>query len=392
MKVGIYLSGLGQSFSNESAEKYVERLKNEIKINSVGTEYEVKKEKVKYTDDKESTIYSICEKNESGKIIYKLYDFKYHEILTSKFNSYSLILKNLWLFLLVARKFPLIFTRIFFPASYSRPLQTLYVFFIFLILAVSILIMLPATVEVILLALKELDIDNIQPISNQFIERLSLITLPLTTILILIVPNANTLISNLATEFICANDYMKYGAQKSVLQGNLELLVDYISENETDCKIHFHAYSFGTILALDYIYPYGNTVSKNAEQFCEAIITIGTPFEFVKSYYPRFYENRKTELGDKLQWLNVYSISDALATNFRKDAKIGDAQFGIQKESLKPFNLNYETAAPNKIGIIDFFMLHSIKVHGMYWDERTEGKSCLSLVYSEMTKRNLIEL
>lgn len=403
MKIGIYISGLGQSFVNETVEKYSERLKNEMSYNTNGIEYEIKTEKINYTADKESTVVSICEKNEQGKIVYKLYDFKYHEILTEKFNSYSLILKNLWLFLLVFKKIPLIIKRLFIPLSYNRPFQTLYLFFIFFIIACAVLLMLPATLSVItnffgnekvsglVLEFKnKIGIEDIPLISKTAIENISKIIVSITALLLLIVPNANVLIANLATEFVCANDYMEHGVQRQLLQGNLELLVDYITEKENDCKIHFHTYSFGSILAIDYIYPFGNKVSKNAEVFCEAIITIGTPFEFVKSYYPQFYQSRKTELGDKLHWLNVYSIADALATNFRNDSKIGEAEFGIEKTSNKPSNINYEVATINKFGVADFFMLHSIKVHGMYWDNKTEGQSCLRLVYDEMNRRNLI--
>ena len=402
MKVGIYISGLGQSVTNESAEKYTERLKNEFMVNTQGKEFEVKKEKIKYLGDRESTIYSICDKTIPDNPVYKIYDFKYHEILTAKFNSYSLIVKNLWLFLLVARKFPLILTRLFIRSSYNRPMQTVYVFMIFLIIASAVLIMLPATAEVIVSFLEKQE--NLETISKvkkvtgignlqlDFLEKLSLTIVPITALLLLIVPNANTLIANLATEFVCANDYMQRGSQKTVIQGNLELLIDYISEHEKDCRIHLHAYSFGSILALDYVYPYGNKPSGNAERFCEAIITIGTPFEFVNSYYPKFYKNRRMELGDKLHWLNVYSIADALGTNFRKDAKIDDAQFGIEAKSLKPVNLNYEVSAHNPYSIIDFISLYSIRVHGMYWDSQVEGKSCLALIYHEMHQRGLIEV
>lgn len=402
MKVGIYISGLGQSVTNESAEKYTERLKNEFMVNTQGKEFEVKKEKIKYLGDRESTIYSICDKTIPDNPVYKIYDFKYHEILTAKFNSYSLIVKNLWLFLLVARKFPLILTRLFIRSSYNRPMQTVYVFMIFLVIASAVLIMLPATAEVIVSFLEKQE--NLETISKvkkatglgsfqlDFLEKLSLTIVPITALLLLIVPNANTLITNLATEFVCANDYMQRGSQKTVIQGNLELLIDYISEHEENCRIHLHAYSFGSILALDYVYPYGNNPSGNAKQFCEAIITIGTPFEFVNSYYPKFYKNRRMELGDKLHWLNVYSIADALGTNFRKDAKIGDAQFGIEVNSLKPVNLNYEVSAHNPNSIIDFISLYSIKVHGMYWDPQVEGKSCLGLIYHEMHQRSLIEV
>ena len=85
----------------------------------------------------------------------------------------------------------------------------------------------------------------------------------------LFLPKANTLIPNLATEFVCANDYIQHGTQRQLLQGNLDLLINYITEKETDCKIHIHAYSFGSILAIDYIHPFGNKVSKDADFFCE---------------------------------------------------------------------------------------------------------------------------
>lgn len=420
MKVGIYISGLGQSVTNESAEKYTERLKNELMVNTQGKEFEVKMEKIKYfkgqdelgnreirdtRKDYESTIYSIWDKTIPDNPVYKIYDFKYHEILTAKFNSYSLIMKNLWLFLLVARKFPFILTRFFVRSSYKRRLQTAYVFMIFLIISLSVLVMLPATLEVVTGFLKKpenlktitefkekMGIGDIPFISLNFFTKLSLAIVPITALLLLIVPNANNLLSNLATEFVCANDYLQYGAQKPLILGNLELLVDYISEHEKDCRIHLHAYSFGSILALDYVYPYGGNPTRNAERFCEAVITIGTPFEFVKSYYPKFYKNRYMELGDNLQWLNVYSIADALGTNFRKDAKIGDAQFGIEAKSLKPVNLNYEVSARNPNSITAFISLYSIKVHGMYWDKKIEGKSCLGPIYSEMYKRSLIEV
>jgi len=403
MKIGIYISGLGQTFVNETVEKYAERLKNEMSYNTTGIEYEIKKENINYSIEKDSTVVSICEKGEQGKVIYKIYDFKYHEILTEKFNSYSLVLKNLWLFLLVMKKFPLVIKRLFSPESYNRPFQTLYLFLIFFILAFSVLLALPAIFEVILtskiseavLTLKNTIYPHDIPyISQACIETVSKnvtpIVVSLIALLLLLVPNANILIANLASEFVCANDYMEHGVQRQLLQGNLERLVDYITENEKDSKIHFHTYSFGSILAIDYIYPLGNKISKNAELFCEAIITIGTPFEFVKSYYPQFYQSRKTELGDKLHWLNVYSIADALATNFRNDSKIGDSEFGIEKSSTKPTNINYEVTSLKKSNIVDFFMLYNLKVHGMYWDNKPEGQSCLSLVYDEMNIRNLI--
>lgn len=402
MKIGIYISGLGQSFAHESVEKYTERLMNEMSYSTTGVEYELKTEKISYTKDRNSTAVSICEKKDGGKTVYKIYDFKYHEILTEKFNTYPLLVKNFLLLILVIKKIPLIIKRLFSPDNYNRPVLTLYIFMMFFIIACAVLLMLPATLNIITdfmnndsfkeaLAIikKTIGSSDIPYMSKDGITSISETIVTLTALLLLILPNANVLLTNLATEFGCANDYIEYGIQKQLLQGNLELLVDYISEKEQGCKVHFHTYSFGTIVAFDYVFPFGNKVTTNAEKFSEAIITIGTPFEFIKSYYPRFYKNRNSELGNKLCWINIYSIADALATNFRRDAQIGEAEFGIDQSSIKPINLNYEVASLNKWGLVDFFMLHGIKAHGMYWDSKTEGQSCLRLIHDRMKAENL---
>ncbi|NEW85157.1 MAG: hypothetical protein GZ094_22720 [Mariniphaga sp.] len=385
MKIGIYISGLGQSFVQESVEKYAARLMNEMSYRTNGINYELRTEKINYAEERESTVVSIFEEHETGaQVVYKIYDYKYHEILTEKFNSHSIIVKNFLLFLLVIQKIPLIFKRLFDPKDYSRPFQSLYVFMIFLTIASSVLLMLPATLAVV----NEFFKFPLFPKAD--IEIVSKLIVSLTAVLLLILPNANVLITNLATEYVCANDYIEHGVQKQLLQGNLELLVDYISEKEKNCRIHFHTYSFGSIIAIDYIFPFGNTLTRNTLNFTETLITIGTPFEFIKAYYPRFYDSRNIELGDKICWINIYSIADPLATNFRSDAKIGDAQFGIDKTSIKPVNLNYEVAPFKKTGIVDFIMLYSMKAHGMYWDSKTEGQSCLRLLNDEMKNKNLL--
>ncbi|WP_343665046.1 hypothetical protein [Chryseobacterium mucoviscidosis] len=323
MKIGIYISGLGISKSN-SVENYAERLKNEINFNTNGYQYETKIEKIHYSKNRESTVVSIFEKESPENSVYKFYDFKYNEILTEDFKGRTLIYKSFWLFALVIRKFPLIIKRIFIPQNYSRPGQLMYVFSIFLILSVSLVLMFPAVLEATGQFLengkmtelrKQIPIGDLKYISMKGIfidlshERyigidfnwFSKLIILFTALLVLLVPNANTIITDLATNFVCANDYLQHGSKKQLIQGNLEHLVDYITENEKDCKIHFHAYSFGSVLALVYVFPYGVKASKNALQYCEAIITIGTPYEFVNSYYPEFYNNRQTQPGDQLQ-------------------------------------------------------------------------------------------
>lgn len=71
---------LGQSFENESVEKYAARLVNEIEYNTKKIKYSIKSEKISYRKDRFCTVVSILKEQQNPQVIYKLYSFNYHEI------------------------------------------------------------------------------------------------------------------------------------------------------------------------------------------------------------------------------------------------------------------------------------------------------------------------
>jgi len=399
-KIGIYISGLGQSFFQESVEKYAARFKNELNYNSLGVKYDLKTEKITYSDDNESTVVSIIEtKDNKENIVYKFYDFKYRDSLTKNFKSYNILFKNLLLLLLVVKKFPLLLRRLFIFDSYSRTGQTFYVFSIFFVISLAILFLIPSSfVFVKDFILKYLidkpetkqivNKDNVTIVLNYLSNFSIMFIVPVTTLLLLVVPESKTIVTNLATEFASLDNYIQYGEQSQCILGNMDLLIEYIVEHESDSEIHIHSYSFGTILAYDLLFPIGNLPSTNSKERIKLLITIGTPYEFVKAYYPNFYDNRSLIMEDRVQWLNVYSISDAFATNFRKDGVIGPSEFGILHSKLSPINLNYEIAPVQKFSLFNFITLYHLKIHQHYWDKTSQGQSCMRMIYNEMKMLN----
>lgn len=389
-KIGIYITGLGQSFQQESVEKYAARFKNEMNINSDAV-YDLKIEKVNYTDDQISTVVSIIDKTNNDEIVYKFYDFKYKELLTEKFNKYNILHKNFFLLFLVIRKFPILLLRLFKSESYRRTGQTFYVFGIFFLISLAIIFLLPSVIlfvsEVELP--KEVSSDTLDKVMVKLTE-ISAVFIPFVTLLLLVIPQSRTLITTLATEFACADSYIQYGVQSQIILGDLDLLIEYIQVKEKKSKIHMHSYSFGTLIAMDLLFPIGNVPSKNSKDLIELLITIGTPYEFINAYYPHFYSKRNSEMNERIKWLNVYSISDALATNFRKDANEGEAELGIKDSALLPININYEIASFQSNGLVNFFTLHHIKAHKLYWDDQTQGQSCMRKLHNEMIRINMV--
>lgn len=394
MKIGIYISGLGQSFRQETVVKYTTRLMNEISYNNTGINYEIKTEKINYCAAKESNVVSIIENNGGiRKPIFKMYDFEYHNILTDKFSNSNIFIRSFSLLFLVIKKIPILIKRMFISGHYNQPVQTFYIFLMFFAVAASILFTIPAVLQIMFNALSTPEVQKYVPLglNAEWIRTSTDIFVSFVATVLVLLPMSRSFVTRLSTEFICINDYIEFGAQSQEVLGNLDLLVEYIAENEPDSKIQYHTYSCGSIIAIDYLFQFGNIPSGNSQKLSELLITIGSPYEFVKAYYPHFYEKRNSVLEKNITWVNVYSIADALATNFRKDATRGEAQFGFPDfQNLKPFNINYEVSPVKGFNLVNFLSLYNLKVHNMYWDESVEGQSCLRLIHNELTCRNLL--
>ncbi|AYN05149.1 hypothetical protein [Flavobacterium sp. 140616W15] len=401
-KIGIYVTGLGQSIDNETVEKYAERLINELSFKTSNISYSLKIEKKFYQTDKECTVVSLFQKNKNTlnknqkkSPFYKIYDFQYHRILTDRFNHYNIIVKNLVLFGLVLKKLPQIFLRLFNGNGFSRPLQTFYAISILFTISICILFLIPGCIELLTTddpknqtLIEKINIflcsESIPTIPVKLINSLGKKVLAITTLILLFIPKSKTIITSLATEFSCVDSYITNGEQSQILLGNLDLLIEYIAEKEVNPEIHFHAYSFGSILAIDTLFPIAKIPpSDNIQKLTKLLITIGNPFEFINAYYPTFYNDRCDIMKDRIKWLNIYSIADVFSTNHRRDNTRGEAEFGIKDISLTPENINYEITS-DKSGLVAFFSLNSIKMHRCYWDKCTIGQSCMKVLLPKL--------
>lgn len=394
-KVGIYISGLGQSFHNENVEKYAERFRNELHSNETGSVYELKSEIITYAEKKTAKVVRLVTTgaHEKQTVAYTFYEFEYHELMTERFKKQNILLKNLILFGLVFKKSPQLIKRLFVHDNYNRPYLSFYAFFILIIVSCAIILLLPATMDMVngfdltKLFIKKFGLDFL--LQSPLLVNMYKFSVPLTTFILLLVPESKTIVTSIATEFACADRYLNDGIQSQVILGNLDLLVEYITENEPDCKIHYHCYSFGSLIAMDFLFPLGSVPSRNTQLHSEVLITIGNPYEFINSYYSKYFSNRCLEMEQRIKWINVYSMSDALSSNFRNDFTRGESMFGIKNSMLKPENINYEIAADKPQNLYNFITLDGIRMHKLYWDIDTTGQSCVRLIFHSLEKQKL---
>jgi hypothetical protein len=384
MPTAIYISGLGQSTNKESVEKYAARYIKELEYSTSGINYYTKVEKVYYNEEQSSLAVRIYQhskeqlKSDKDTLLYTIYDFEYNELLIQKFQNKNLLFKNLALLILVIRKLPILITSLFKKKTYTKGGQTFYMFLIFLIMATAIIFLLPSIISLF----KDYPIFKGETMC--YLSKIGQFTIPITTFLILFIPESSTLLTKVAAEFTTIDNYIQYGEQAQIIQGNLDALIEYIVENEEKPTIHLHTYSFGSIIALDSLFPIGTEPCDNIINNIKLLITVGAPYEFIDNYYPNFYTDRNDKISQKIEWINVYSTMDAFASNFRNDNKVGEAKYGIMGRKEVPINLNYEIARREKFNLFSFLTLKHITMHQSYWDDSKSGQSCTRLIFNKM--------
>ena len=152
--------------------------------------------------------------------------------MTERFNKRNILLKNLLLFWLVFKKLPQLLKRVFVHDHYNRPYLTFYAFSILVLVSLAVLFLIPASIDMVndfqvakkALAIIESSTGNLP----NYIKEAYKWTVPLTTFVLLVIPESKTIVTSIATEFACADQYLNDGIQSQLISGNLDLLVEYI--------------------------------------------------------------------------------------------------------------------------------------------------------------------
>jgi hypothetical protein len=184
-----------------------------------------------------------------------------------------------------------------------------------------------------------------------------------------------------AVGYICVIAYLGFGERRDQLVGQFAALIDYIREKK---DVQYHridviSYSFGTIVALDALFPTGTRDRRFSE--VKALVTVGCPFDFIRTYWPTYFEGRMATADVPQNWLNVYSPIDILASNFRADGETGPAEVGIptagdtEVHIRKPTNINYGgSRSVTDVSPLEFMTFMGLRSHSLYWARTHESE------------------
>jgi hypothetical protein len=186
-------------------------------------------------------------------------------------------------------------------------------------------------------------------------------------------PGARQAIAEAAINYVSALSYLSYGVGGQAVRGRFADLLERIGEaGKGYAAVHVFAYSFGSIVALDALFPPDGRVSARFAMV-DALVTLGCPFDVVRTFWPGYFEGRAKPAHAPKRWCNVYSPVDALSSNFRDSRETAGLEAEVGVAGARPTNLLHPGSGSMRLGAVGLLGLMGLRYHTMYWNERDEA-------------------
>lgn len=209
-------------------------------------------------------------------------------------------------------------------------------------------------------------------------------------------------LNDAAILFVCLIHYLDVGERRDVLIGKLQDLLEHIAERKKSLQIrHIHiiAYSFGSIITLDAMFPFECEPSERLKSV-HTLATIGSPFDVIRSLWPDYFTHRRKATEAPKHWFNVFSPVDVLSSNFNDEPDSASlkvtksielapepaASPELKSANELPENILYTVGVYKKtLTLPDILSLEGFRNHTMYWDPAAEGEdNCFATLMRKM--------
>lgn len=148
-----------------------------------------------------------------------------------------------------------------------------------------------------------------------------------------------------------------------------------LEESPPPSAIHILAYSFGSIVTLDALFPRDLGLRTGPDRIAAAVsslVTVGCPVDFVRQFYPTYLEGRIARCAG-LPWTNLFLPEDILGSNFLDD----DDHSGYESPPTGDGALALASVHPmrsiavglERLGLTSLLSLEGFRIHGEYWDQ-----------------------
>jgi hypothetical protein len=311
-----------------------------------------------------------------------LYGFEYRAAMTERFERRPLVIKALLVLLAVMVHLPRVIRAMVAGKKAGKTLkETLQVLY-----GMAILLLLSAYLALLVWALVQ-SVTSIPELggSNPGVTVPQILVVAGAALGFLF-PGIRAWVVRGAIGYVALIHYLSVGERREVLQGRLAALFEHVGEKQTPSygRVHVLAYSFGSIVALDAVFPRGRDPVRRVE-LLDTLVTIGTPYDAIRSWWPKYFSGRHAMPGRPARWVNVYAPADVLGSNFRNDSVAAPASESVHLEEGRrgplPENVAYAVGPSlDEVGPLGVITLVGLRAHALYWDEDEEAETVYGVI------------
>jgi len=210
-------------------------------------------------------------------------------------------------------------------------------------------------------------------------------------------------IRKLSEEMLAFVYYLSFADRRAEITGEVDEFMEALTEAGPRYRRHaLLGYSFGSIVALDAFCPADDVRARRLD-CVDTLVTIGSPYDFILTYWPDYFANRSPKHGSPANWLNIYSPVDVLGSQFHKRGAASAEGHGevLENSFGQPGRLakgpTEEVAFRENFVCEDLtwtstLMLLGLRAHSMYWsrDEQHE-RNCFHLIAPRLFPEEFVE-
>lgn len=214
------------------------------------------------------------------------------------------------------------------------------------------------------------------------------LTVVLTSAGIAGLPQLKTRFSTVGAGLVAMNTYLRTGDQRGRLMHGLADLAEQLREDDRYDEVTIIGYSFGSILAIDALFPKEHPPERSFEKVTK-LVTIGSAYDFVLATAPRYLQDRHATEGTPRRWVNVYAPIDLLGSDFKEQPTRHDSPGITVARTAGPGERTHDVA-PNEslrydngthVDLANALALYGFVAHGAYWGpDDTPDRNVFSLI------------
>lgn len=438
----VFVPSIGEEWTDQSLELIARKMSRALALQKGGRiQYTIDLQDVdKFGGGTETVkLYSISEVDPNAKTkvkVFDLYEMNYRKEMIQNFEQKTLLIKSLEVLLTVISNMGRVFGAFFRSFTVRRTnvqyqkgkdqewveakrkqnaagitwlekLQALYALVIFSMIAAYLILLFVSAVGVITAAgVKAVDalasgggsfdpVAVVQAVVSTPLGSLASLFLAVVTLLAGVThKQVSEFILGMIVDYICMVNYLNEDqneGQRRKLIGQLQKFMDDIDyhSNSGYGRYVIVAFSFGSIIALDALFPKEGNRRGEVAGKTAVLFTIGSPFDLIRSFWNNFFEKRDV-CGLELEWWNIFSRLDLLGSNFRNDDSAEDPHESyifksgeLCETGVKPKNIQYGGDMPIKLSF-DFLLLAALRAHAIYWDTHTDHSDAFAHVIERL--------